>query len=194
MTCDSDSIDYLCAMQNGEQDIHAFVYSEQVLALVKSANDTATFLEEFPPESGRTFISEALLHLSGLYAAMIRVGDTSPVFESSVEATVTEQDWSGLFQRIAAVLGSHNELLRPAEEEEYDRSELVSHKISEDLADIYQEIRDFTAVYSRGMEELMNDACWELKERFAEHWGKKLLRSLGALHHLYISGIDPTEE
>jgi len=44
------------------------------------------------------------------------------------------------------------------------------------------------------MEELMNDAAWELKEHFAEHWGKKLLRSLTALHDLYVKGIDPTEQ
>ena len=39
----------------------------------------------------------------------------------------------------------------------------------------------------------MNDAAWELKERFAEHWGKKLLRSLSALHELYVRGVDPAE-
>ena len=40
----------------------------------------------------------------------------------------------------------------------------------------------------------MNDAAWELTERFAENWGKKLLRSLMAMHELYILGIDPTEK
>jgi hypothetical protein len=78
-----------------------------------------------------------------------------------------------------------------AGEDEFDRSEVVSHTISEDMADLYQELRDFTSIYSRGMEEFMNDAAWELKERFAEHWGAKLLRALQALHTLYISGIDP---
>ena len=181
-------------MPNEEADVHSFVYSEEVLALVRAANETATFLEDFDAENGREFISSALLNLSALYAAMLKVGECEPVFDGSPEATVSEQDWSALFQRIASLLGSHNEILRPAEEGEFDRSELVNHTISEDLADVYQEIRDFTAIYSRGLEELMNDAAWELKERFAEHWGKKLLRSLGALHELYISGIDPTEE
>ncbi len=38
------------------------------------------------------------------------------------------------------------------------------------------------------------DAAWELKERFTEHWGAKLLRALHALHNLYVSGIDPSEK
>ena len=92
------------------------------------------------------------------------------------------------------ILGSHNDVLRMADEEEFDRSEVVSHTISEDLADIYQDLRDFTSIYSQGMEELMNDAAWELKERFNEHWGAKLLRALQALHILYVSGVDPSEK
>ena len=51
-----------------------------------------------------------------------------------------------------------------------------------------------TSIYSGGMEELMNDAAWELKEHFTEHWGAKLLRALQALHILYVSGIDPSEK
>jgi hypothetical protein len=185
---------YLCAMFTNHPDFHSFVYSEELLALVKAANETSVFLETFSGEDGKAFVSLAVRHLADVYAAMLRVRDTEPVYETSGDPVVTEQDWSALFQRIARLLGAHNEILRPAGEEEFDRSELVAHSISEDLADVYQELRDFTSIYSRGMEELMNDAAWELKEHFAEHWGAKLLRSLSALHELYVSGIDPTEE
>jgi hypothetical protein len=81
-----------------------------------------------------------------------------------------------------------------ADEDEFDRSELTNHTISEDMADVYQELRDFTVIYSRGLEEIMNDAAWELKLRFAEHWGAKLLRSLSALHLLYVNNVDPSQE
>ncbi len=125
---------------------------------------------------------------------MLKVGDTEPQDESGFEPSVSEQEWAEVFQRILALLGPHNEILRPAEDDEFDRSDLVTHTISEDLADVYQELRDFTSLYSRGLEELMNDSIWEVKVRFMEHWGKKLLRSLSALHDLYVAGLDPTEE
>ncbi len=160
--------------------------------MVKAANETATFLEGLQGTEGKVFISEAVGHLSTVYSAMLKIGETEPVHDSEGESTVSEQDWSRLFQRIAQLLGPYNEIIRPAEENEFDRFELVTHTISEDLADVYQELRDFTSIYSRGIEELMNDAAWELRERFAEHWGKKLLRSLSALHDLFVEGTDPT--
>ena len=188
------AFDYLCAMQNEKPHIHSFVYSESVVVLVKAANETATFFEKLQGTEGKAFISEAIVHLSSVYASILKTGQTEPVDDSAGEPAVNEQEWASIFHRMAKILGAHNEILRPAEEGEFDRGELVIHTISEDLADVYQELRDCTALYSRGIEEIMNDAVWELKERFADHWGKKLLRALSALHNLYVSGVDPTAE
>jgi len=181
-------------MQEKGTPVHNYVYSSALVEFVKTANAFCAFLEELKGDEGRTFILDSLRHLSAVYFTFLNTGDTEPVFESPAEPTVTEQEWSALFQRIVLILGPHNDILRIAEEGEFDRSELVSHTISEDLSDLYQELRDFTGIYSRGLEELMNDAAWELKERFTEHWGAKLLRVLQALHELYVSGVDPSEK
>ena len=181
-------------MQEEGTPVHNYVYSSALVEFVKTANDCCAFLEQLSDTEGRSFIRDSVKHLSAVYASIFKTGETEPVFESPGEPTVSEQEWSALFQRIALILGPHNDVLRMAEEGEFDRSELVNHTISEDLADIYQELRDFTSIYSRGMEELMNDAAWELKEHFTEHWGAKLLRALQALHILYVSGIDPSEK
>lgn len=181
-------------MQEEANAVHNYVYSNEMLEFVREANSCCTFLEQVKGNEGRSFITASIGHLSGVYSTFIKLGDTEPVFDSAAEPTVSEQEWSALFQKIGSILGAHNDILRIAREEEFDRSEVVSHTISEDLADLYQELRDFTSIYSRGMEELMNDAAWELKERFTEHWGAKLLRALQALHELYVSGIDPSEK
>jgi hypothetical protein len=184
---------YLCPMHEESPDINSIVYSKEMVALVSAANNTCLLLEELKETAPRAFIESAVKHLAAVYHGILGIGQTEPVFESPLEHTVTEQDWSGIYQRVAALLGPYNDILRPAGEEEFDTSELVRHTISEDLADLYQELRDFTITYSRGLEELMNDAAWELRERFAEHWGEKLLRALTALHRLYVEGIDPEE-
>jgi len=174
--------------------VHNYVYSSEMLEFVTAANDCCAFLEQLKDTEGRIFIVDSVKHFSSVYSTFLKTGETEPVFDSPPEPAVSEQEWSEIFQRIAMILGPHNDILRMADEGEFDRSELVNHTISEDLADIYQELRDFTSIYSRGMEELMNDAAWELNERFTEHWGAKLLRALQALHLLYVSGIDPSEK
>ena len=181
-------------MQEENHNFHTFVYSPEMLALVSAANEYSVFLEQAKGTDGRDFIKTSVRLLADVYSAMLKIGETEPVYEAAGEPTVTEQEWSDIYQRITLLLGAYNEILRPAEENEFDRSELVTHTISEDLADIYQELKDFTSIYGRGMEEMMNDAAWDLKERFEEHWGKKLLRSLSALHHLYVTGVDPAEQ
>ncbi len=181
-------------MQEEGTPVHNYVYSSEMVEFVKAANGCCTFLEQLNGTEGRAFIIESVKHLSTVYSTFINTGESEPVLESPGEPTVTEQEWSVLFQRISMILGPHNDILRMAEEGEFDRSELVNHTISEDLADLYQELRNFTSIYSLGMVELMNDAAWELKERFGEHWGAKLLHALRALHELYVSGVDPTEK
>jgi hypothetical protein len=174
--------------------VHNYVYSSALVEFVRAANTYCRFLEQLKGTEGKAFIAESVRLLAELYALFLLTGETEPVFDSPPESTVTEQEWSALFQRIAGILGGSNDILRVATEDEFDRSELVNHTISEDMADLYQELRDFTVLYSRGLEELMNDAAWELKERFAEHWGTKLLRALSALHLLFVAEVDPSQE
>jgi hypothetical protein len=174
--------------------IHNYVYSKALVEFVGAANECCLYLEELKGTEGKAFITESVKHLAELYALFLKIGETEPVFDTPPEPTVTEQHWSALFQSMAGILGPSNDILRVAAENEFDRSEIVNHTISEDMADVYQELKDFTVVYSRGLEELMNDAAWELQIRFAEHWGMKLLRALSALHMLYAADVDPSQE
>jgi hypothetical protein len=181
-------------MQEENSSLHNYVYSSEMVEFVTAANGYCQFLEQLKGEEGKAFISEAVRQLSEVYNSFIKLGETEPVHDSPEDSTVTEQEWSTIYQRISTILGAFNDYLRPALEDEFDDSELVTHTISEDAADIYQELKDFATIYSRGIEDFMNDSAWELGVRFAEHWGKKLLLSLTALHELYVSGADPREK
>ena len=149
-------------MQEEQSQLHNYVYSSEMVEFVTISNTFCQYLEQMSGEEGKVFIESAVKHLSDIYASVIKVNETEPVLDSAGESTVSEQEWSSVYQRIASQLGTHNDILRPAGEEEFDRSDLVTHTISEDMSDVYQELRDFTANYSMGLEELMNDAAWEL--------------------------------
>lgn len=181
-------------MQNAGEQLHNYVFSREMVDFVTRANECCGYLEDLTEVNGKSFIAHMVRNLSGTYTAFLKLEETEPQLESSAEPVVTEEQWSALYQRISSILGPHNDYLRAVKENEFDRTELAPHTISEDIADLYQELRDFTTVYARGVEEMMNDAAWELSVRFAEHWGKKLLLSLTALHELYIKGVNPEEE
>lgn len=167
------------------------VYAPEVLEFVRSANAYCQWLEEAGQHSAVTFIRQSLRTLSSVYHNLVSLDEMEPVMESSNEKFVTEQDWSAVYQQVMKLLGKHNEYLRIADDEEFDRSDLVTHKVSEDLADIYQDLKDFTLQYRQGIEEVMNDAVWEVMDNFENYWGVKLLNALQALNKLYVSKVDP---
>ena len=68
----------------------------------------------------------------------------------------------------------------------------ITKNISEDLADIYQDIRDFIFVFQLGLNETMNDSLAACQEHFALYWGQKLVNTLRALHD--VKYIQPDEE
>ena len=59
--------------------------------------------------------------------------------------------------------------------------------ISENIADIYQELKDFAANFQTADIDIMNDALVYCLQTFGEHWGQKSLNALRALHALRYS-------
>ena len=66
--------------------------------------------------------------------------------------------------------------------------------ISEDLADIYQDLKDFISVFQLGLNETMNDSLVVCKEHFREFWGQRLVNTMRALHDVKHSPADDGEE
>ncbi len=166
------------------------VYAPEVLEFVMSANEYCKWIEEADQSDSNEFIRSSLQMLSRVYNTFIAIEEMEPLMESSNEKFVTEQDWSLIYQEVMNLLGKHNEYLRIADDDEFDRTDLVPHKISEDLADIYQDLKNFTMQYRQGIEEIMNDAVWEVMDNFENYWSVKLLNALQALNRLFVLKIN----
>ena len=61
----------------------------------------------------------------------------------------------------------------------------VMKTISEDIADIYQDVRDFVSNYRSGVEDIVVDALAQVKENFEMFWGQKLVNTMRAIHEVY---------
>jgi hypothetical protein len=180
---------YCSVMEN----LHEYVYSDAVLNFVKQAGHFTAFLQEEGDVERKDFVEGLLAVMPAMYSAIISVPSTDPVYEGGNERFVSEEEWSAVYLRILRVMGSQNEYLDIPEEDEYDRMELISREISEDLADIYQDVKDFTELFRNGTDELMNDALWECRLNFETYWGKKLLRVASALHRILTRDEDTLE-
>ena len=71
------------------------------------------------------------------------------------------------------------------------RSDLpLSSSVSENIADIYQDVKDFLMNYRTAVTEIMNDALVKLVNNFQTYWGQRLVNVLRALHQIYYSNAE----
>ena len=115
-----------------------------------------------------------------LKASMIppceRIGEFDP------EAFVTEEDYELIRMAVAEVLGSKDDYLEVFLPDMAYSDTPIKKCISEDLADIYQDLKDFISVFQLGLNETMNDSLVICKEHFEEFWGQRLVNTMRALH------------
>jgi hypothetical protein len=112
----------------------------------------------------------------------------SPFFEDGNEKFVTESDWTGLNDTLKEKFGTANDYLEVFDEKIIELEEPVVSSISENMADIYQDLKDFLLLYQTGTGEVMNDAVWECRMNFENFWGQKLVNSMRAIHRFIYSG------
>jgi hypothetical protein len=172
------------------KNIHEYVYADEVLDFVRKAKGFVDLLGENQIDERADFLEELLTIMPALYSAFLTIPANEPLFEGSNEKFVTEEDWSKVFQNISGILGSQNEYIDVPEEDEYDRLELISRSLAEDITDVYQDIKDFLSLFRNGNEEVMNDALWECRQNFQNYWGSRLLRASYHLHKILVTDND----
>ena len=101
--------------------------------------------------------------------------------EEETEKFVREEDWQLIKDNLTSKFGAANDYVDINPDRE-STEELVFGNLAENLADIYQDVKDFLMVYRVGTLELMNDALWECRETFRLYWGQKLVNTIRAVH------------
>ena len=108
---------------------------------------------------------------------------------------MTEEIYEILRINLAGLMGDKDDYLDVFVQDMVYSDQPIKKSISEDLADIYQDIKDFIFVFQLGLNETMNDSLAICQENFRLHWGQKLVNTLRALHEVkYAQGEDEEEE
>ena len=161
-----------------------YVYQEPAIEFVTVAVQLCLYLEQAAEHEKADFIEKMLCLLPLLYLKARLLPKATEEMDGYPERFVTEQEYEDLRQFIAQKLGSDDAYLEVFVEEMRYSDEPITAFISENIADIYQEIKDLACNYQTREEAVMNDALVSCLEGFEQHWGQKLLNVLRPLHAL----------
>lgn len=164
------------------------VYSRNVVEFTAAANEFCKYAEHSPEIKGDELLRILQRLLPYLYLKASLLPLLEPYFEDGNEKFVTESDWFRIHDVLRDKFGSADDYLEVFDDKINDSEGPVISSLSENMADIYQDLKDFLLLYQTGTPEVMNDAVWECRLNFENFWGQKLANSLRAIHKFIYSG------
>jgi hypothetical protein len=164
------------------------VFSRNVVEFTAAANEFCKYAEHSAEMKGDELLGILQRILPFLYLKASLLPSLEPFFEDGNEKFVTESDWTAIHDILKDKFGTADDYLEVFDEKLNESEGPVVSSISENMADIYQDLKDFLLLYQTGTKEVMNDAVWECRLNFENYWGQKLTNSLRAIHRFIYSG------
>ncbi|MGI6342790.1 MAG: DUF5063 domain-containing protein [Bacteroidales bacterium] len=154
--------------------------AKEALEMYTVANEFCIFTEnisEYKSKSILLFYSR-ILPLLYVKGSLLKNIDYDENFPS--ERFVTEEIWENVFETVKNKL-SDDDIFYASYDFNTDLTETKS-SIAENIADIYQDLKDFTIQFSEGLVYQKNNAVSDCKTLFTNHWGNRICLLMPALH------------
>jgi len=114
--------------------------------------------------------------------------DDAPSIERRLEEHIRR--YKHLCQRLELKLGKSNAYWTVFDPP--DRNSLAEETLSDDIADIYLDLKNAIALQ---LSEIgPDDLVWQWRFDFRNHWGRHAVSALTALHHAIAWDYDPAED
>lgn len=170
------------------------IFDKNSIEFVTVAAEYCGFMERCKGTDRKTFVDTALKILPLLYLKASLIPECELIGEDNLEVIVTEDDYEWIRLSVANVMGAQDDYLEVFLPDMAYSETPIKKCISEDLADIYQDLKDFIGVFQSGLNVTMNDSLYICKEHFAEFWGQRLVNTMRALHDVKYNSSDDNEE
>jgi hypothetical protein len=160
------------------------VYSSPVVEFVTVGAEYCAFLEQSEGRDKQEFIDKLLKLLPLLYvkASLLPKVEGNDFF--GVETFVTEADYDWLRAVLTTVMGEDDAFEDLIYDEQMQTDDTRWKSVGEELADIYQPVRDFVETFRMGVEDNIAEALWALNDSFELSWGTNLVDVLRRLHRI----------
>ena len=161
----------------------ALIYDKNTLEFVTVVLEFCTLIEAAANHTLYTFADKAVKILSLLYlkATLLPTAD-EPEEDSEPELFITQNTYEAIRYHLSNLLGENDSFLETFHPDMKYSDLPVAATISENLADVYQDIGDFAALFRQENEQVMQQALFMCEANFRLYWGQKLLNALKALH------------
>ena len=170
------------------------IFDKNSIEFVTVAAEYCAFIERSRGSEKRTFVDTALKILPLLYLKAALIPECEQMGDDELEVFVTEEDYEMVRMSIAGILGAQDDYLEVFLPDMAYSDTPIKKCISEDLADIYQDLKDFISVFQLGLNMTMNDSLCICKDHFAEFWGQRLVNTMRALHDIKYNSSDEFED
>lgn len=170
------------------------IFERNVIEFVTVAAECCKFLEQAEGMKRTTFVDTALKILPLLYLKASLLPECKTIGDETLESFVTEETYEVLRMNLADILAEKDDYLDVFVSEMKYSDQPITKYISEELADIYQDLRDFIFIFQLGLNETMNDSLAICQENFRLYWGQKLVNTLRALHDVKYNQSDDEED
>lgn len=158
------------------------IFNRNTVEFVTVAAEFCAFLERSEGMKRCDFVSTILKILPLLYMKSSMLPYCEVVGEEAPESYLTEEDYEIMRLTLASVLADKDDYLEVFLPDMAYSDTPIRKSISEDLADIYQDIKNFVFVFQLGYDETMYDALALCNEHFSLYWGQTLVNTMRALH------------
>ncbi len=176
-----------------EENVNHIVFSKNVIEFVTVANQYCAFVEQHASTTRKEFIEKMQKIFPLLYLKASLLPDIGLPAEETSEKFVSEVDYNFLLSKLSAKLGRFDSYQEVFDEAMQFSETAIDANLSENICDIYQDLKDFIMAYRIGSQDIMIDALTECNNSFKTYWGQKLVNGLRALHTLIYGDNDLNE-
>ena len=177
------------------KDCSQAIFEASTVEFVTVAAEYCAFLESSEHVSRREFVDTLLKLLPLLYIKCILLPEAVRVDEcGDLEQFVMEDSYEVLRLTLSDILGEQDDYLDVFLADMKYSDTPIRRTISEDLADIWQDIKNFVCQFRSGIHAEMNDALVEVRDNFMSCWGQTLVNTLRALHEVRFASIAEENE
>jgi len=169
------------------------IYSPAVIDFITVSVEYCALVEKLQGVTRKQLLDKVTKMLPLIYVKASLLPTIENEESYNLPEAVTEEDYEYVRRGIWNVLREQDDYLDVFNADMQFSEAPITCSISEDLSDIYQDLKNFVAIYADRNELLMNDAIAKVSENFRDFWGQKLVNAMRPLHEITYTNTEEEE-